>query len=204
MSAAINVLLLRYSVLIMAALPDAAAVLRLSVKMGRGLRRNLRESAKIQAHAARERLSQDAGFRAEILSDLGGACAMAAWHNRRHKAKVSAAFRVANGLPAATFPNQSPAAKSTARAVYQPKTDRYGLFRLAVIQKGARGDLPETAAKPRRKYQTVTRIWRAPLIEIHPDDLGARPPLVPRDRYEKRSVFTVSTDRKPPIFRPPI
>ena len=208
---ALATIVMVYTRMMIAALPDTRKFLRLSQKLGVIVRRHTRIHHKLVAHILREDLSLCAKLRARICRELGGKIAMVNWERRRRDAKVMASCRAARLAKGETrdWPRPSfdkpapPRIRKTPRKPWTAKTDRLGHFRMAVIKTGKRA----VSERPKPKRRPVTNIQRRTVkfhpVEITTDDL--RVDVYVDDRFPPPpNTGGQSSSHAPPIDRPPI
>ena len=210
---ALATIVMAYTRMMMAALPDTRKFLRLSQKLGVIVRRHTRIHHKLVAHILREDLSLCAKLRSRICRELGGKMAMVNWERRRRDAKVMAsckAARLAKG-EARDWPHPSfdrpapPRLRTSPRKPWSAKTDRLGHYRMAVIKIGTRD--VSGGRKPKVKRRPVTGVQRR-TVKFHPvqitsDDLHVD--VYVDDRFPPPpNTGGQSSGHTPPIDRPPI
>ena len=195
---------------ILAAPPGSPKMLRLLQKMSAAIRRHVRLNAKLYAHILREDLSRSPALRARICRELGGKMAMVNWEVRRRGARIGGLSKTVQQKmdreykfkPSAKITPKAPRPKpSKPRKRWQPRTDRFGEYRLAVIKTGQRTTRKMSNLKTRRVNRT--RTWRFHPVETTPDDL--RVDVYFDDRFPPPSENGgPSAGHSPPIERPPI
>ena len=210
---ALATIVMAYTRMMMAALPDTRKFLRLSQKLGVIVRRHTRIHHKLVAHILREDLSLCAKLRARVCRELGGKMAMVNWERRRRDAKVMAscrAARLAKGetrdWPRLSFDRPAaPRIRRSARKPWSAKTDRLGHYRMAVIKTGTRAVSKTSKPKVKRRPVTSaqTRTVRFHPVEVTTDDL--RIDVYVDDRFPPPpNTGGQSSGHAPPIDRPPI
>ena len=207
---ALATIVMAYTRMMMAALPDTRKFLRLSQKLGVVVRRHTRIHHKLVAHILREDLSLCAKLRARVCRELGGKMAMVNWERRRRDAKVMAscrAARLAKGetrdWPRPRFDKPAPPRiRQSPRKPWVAKTDRLGHYRMAVIETGK---LEKIRTKPKRRHVTsvITRNVKFHPVEVTTDDL--RIDVYVDDRFPPpQNQSSPSSGHAPRIDRPPI
>ena len=189
---------------------DSRKVLRLCQKMSTAVRRQVRLNAKLYRHVLAEDLAVSPALQKRICRELGGKTAMVNWEVRRRGARIKShltGMKRTNGRTSGltscdTFePAKPPTSNPKPRKRWQPRTDRFGEYRLAVIRTGQRTTRNIVKQKTRRVSRTHT--WRFHPVETTPDDLRVN--VYFDDRFPPPSDSGgPSAGHSPPIERPPI
>ncbi len=206
-----DVMIMTYLRLIEGAGSDLKLVLKYAAQMQRYVRRMTRMNYKFRLYERREALKHSPDLRKQVRYDLGGKVAMVLWERRRRGAMIERANRNRPDpyadvpmpdfdKPAKSYPRKTP-------CKWQPKTDRNGHYRLAVIKTGPMENPPKrkpkaptnpTEPKVTRRYE-----MRFLPLEVTPDEISPRPAFSSGYAPSPDGGFP-PTGHAPPIDRPPI
>ncbi|WP_418152503.1 hypothetical protein AB8615_00610 [Litorimonas sp. RW-G-Af-16] len=216
LQAALAAVIKAYCAMIIAA-QHPQHMLRLVQSLRRKVWENCRLQAKVLASQLRQDLATNPALRARVRADLGGQPALRKWEARRLTAKIRAAHyaaRIARGWDAPDTQQNPDTQKNIepiratitrqSRPAWQPKTDRAGLFRLAILPAIPRQRPRQTQTSSSQNIQPRTRrtefIFHP--VQVTSEELRAAP-SVP-------SFQTSSAKDSPPpgyatpVLRPPI
>ena len=205
---ALAVVVLAYTRLIMAALPDTVLSLRYTRKLRGHVRRFTRMKLKFAARVRREALAENPNLRQQVRFDLGGTSAMVKWERRwretraMRKAKHGASSDPYAHIPRPSFDRTAPNIPRKRVKVWRPKTDRTEGYRLAAIPTGK-------MANPRRRPKIKTRLVKRDYeLRDHPIEVTAQELHPSYDFYagywQPPTSGSASPGHAPPIDRPPI